>query len=430
MRYDVLDILENNRCKRKTRFKRASGLGNQVQHRQRFARLLAYTPGLKNSRRRIAVSNEQYNANHAGLQVRKGAHAFNFCNHDRTGILMSVTKSQQITIIRAAKGRENPYFMMLREIPQRLDLSYEAAGMLSYLLSKPNDWKIVPANLKRQGCGRDKVYRILGELREAGYLHLSDQRQTDGTFQAGEYLLYEQPYTEKPDTAEPDTEKPTLHNRESTDKRETEKEKESAARDVSAFDAAGDTSAFEEFVDTLDIEESAAPVTPPATPKRFDALQEAVCIAFQDRHKGERLKPGKWPGRLGAFLTGVVTSAGKGTKWEEYRVHEPPMTPPEIIGLGAWYYEHPKYGKDGEGVATLPTTPETLAERVEEFRASSNHASYVETGTRTLHILRNRQSQPVQVEEDAPQTPEQAAMAAQIQERIRQIAEQKGRVKS
>lgn len=364
---------------------------------------------------------------------------------------MSASQATDITIIRAAKGRDNPYFMMLRETSQRIDLSYEAAGMLTYLLSKPDDWKIVPATLKRKGCGRDKVYRILGELREAGYLHLSDQRQSDGTFTAGEYLLYEQPHTENPDADKPDTVKPTLHNRDSTEERETEeKEKESAARAFSAFDAPDDVSsgvevvvedasAFKEFVDTLDIE-TAAPEDvvlqpeapddsdgPPVKAKRFDELQEAVCIAFKDRHKNENLKPGKWPGRLGAFLTGVVTPAGKDTKWETYRIHEPPMTPPEIIGLGAWYYEHPSYGKHGDGKATLPISPQTLSERVEEFRASASHSSYVEDGKRTLHILRNRQSQQP-TSDDANEEAE--LVYVDVEAEIRRIAEMKGRKQS
>lgn len=42
--------------------------------------------------------------------------------------------------------------------------------MLTYLLSQPDDWAIGVDSLIRDGCGRDQVYRILKELRDAGHL--------------------------------------------------------------------------------------------------------------------------------------------------------------------------------------------------------------------------------------------------------------------
>lgn len=127
------------------------------------------------------------------------------------------------TIIRRERGRENPYFLMARDIPQNKTLSYEAIGMAAYFLSKPDNWQIIVGDLIRGGAGRDKVYRVLRELRGAGYLHREEKRNERGRFEYGDYVftelpLPEKPDTEKPNTVKPDTENPPLHSRESTDK--------------------------------------------------------------------------------------------------------------------------------------------------------------------------------------------------------------------
>lgn len=50
-------------------------------------------------------------------------------------------------------------------------LSFEALGVLVYLLAKPNDWCVSLGDLRRRGgIGRDKAYRILNELMEVGYI--------------------------------------------------------------------------------------------------------------------------------------------------------------------------------------------------------------------------------------------------------------------
>ncbi len=51
-------------------------------------------------------------------------------------------------------------------------LTPEALGVLCYLLSRPDNWEVYPAQLSKRfrGCGRDKTYRILNELIECGYV--------------------------------------------------------------------------------------------------------------------------------------------------------------------------------------------------------------------------------------------------------------------
>lgn len=112
-------------------------------------------------------------------------------------------------------------------------ISYEARGLLGYVLVKPNNWRVHVADLARnagdrvgedgtvkQGCGRERVYRILAELRAAGYLSHSQERGPDGRLLEGEYVItdapaptvYDQPQSGNPDTAEPDAVEPDAGN--------------------------------------------------------------------------------------------------------------------------------------------------------------------------------------------------------------------------
>lgn len=97
-----------------------------------------------------------------------------------------------MTIVRSKKSKN---FLILDKaclISPRLSL--KAKGLLSLILSFPDDWVIHPKQLL-QYCrdGRDAVYSGLKELEEAGYLVYHQSRSQEGQFEAGEYLVYERP---------------------------------------------------------------------------------------------------------------------------------------------------------------------------------------------------------------------------------------------
>lgn len=73
--------------------------------------------------------------------------------------------------IRRAK-HETDFFVCVRSVPQNTALSYEAVGMLTYLLSKPDTWDIRIGNLIREDCKETKVRTILKELRKTGHVRL------------------------------------------------------------------------------------------------------------------------------------------------------------------------------------------------------------------------------------------------------------------
>ncbi|RIH81278.1 hypothetical protein Mterra_03273 [Calidithermus terrae] len=100
-------------------------------------------------------------------------------------------------------------------------LSWEALGMLAYLVSKPADWQVRVADLtRRPGSGRDRTYRILEELARNGYLERRQLKDARGRFTGWEYLVHDEsqdpppsppsPRPENPDTAGPYPAKPEL----------------------------------------------------------------------------------------------------------------------------------------------------------------------------------------------------------------------------
>lgn len=106
--------------------------------------------------------------------------------------------NKQVRITRAQHSTENPYFLMARATAQDERLSFEARGLLAYLLSKPDGWEVKVFDLT-QNCGENRVYRILKELRSNGYMTFQRTRGEDGHFNGGVYQVYETPRDENPD---------------------------------------------------------------------------------------------------------------------------------------------------------------------------------------------------------------------------------------
>ena len=96
-------------------------------------------------------------------------------------------------------------------------LSWQAQGLLSYLLSKPDNWSISPEQLTNVTKGtfkttaRSGVYAILKELREIGYITMT--KKSSGEV---DYFIHDEPYLHntdmgiKPDLHKPDMDKPDL----------------------------------------------------------------------------------------------------------------------------------------------------------------------------------------------------------------------------
>ena len=74
------------------------------------------------------------------------------------------------------------------------NLSWKAKGILLYLLSRPDDWRIYETELnKHSSDGRDSLRTGIKELEEAGYIHRTRRRNEKGQLREYEYQVFEQP---------------------------------------------------------------------------------------------------------------------------------------------------------------------------------------------------------------------------------------------
>lgn len=103
-------------------------------------------------------------------------------------------------------------------------LSWKATAILTYLLSKPNDWTVYVKQLaKAKKDGIKAVYSGIKELKEFGYIEHKFIHGEDGKIQHGEYIVHEEPidvetlfnrepepYTQKGDTVKGNAENGTL----------------------------------------------------------------------------------------------------------------------------------------------------------------------------------------------------------------------------
>ena len=111
------------------------------------------------------------------------------------------------TIIRAP--RRHRFVILDQQAVEDTRLSWAARGLLAYLLSRPDDWRVLINDLRKRGdLERDGIYKLLRELRDTGYVQFLRYRDEQGRIRGGTYLVQEiptSPHPDLPDTAEPDT---------------------------------------------------------------------------------------------------------------------------------------------------------------------------------------------------------------------------------
>ena len=91
-------------------------------------------------------------------------------------------------------------------------LSLKAKGLLSQMLSLPDDWDYTLqglAQINKESI--DAIREAVRELERAGYIKRSRERDERGCLRGTVYTIYEQPHAE-PTPEEPTQEKPALDN--------------------------------------------------------------------------------------------------------------------------------------------------------------------------------------------------------------------------
>lgn len=115
--------------------------------------------------------------------------------------------------------RNKGYTVMSNHHLRNKDLTLKAKGLLSQMLSLPEDWDYTLAGLSH--INREKIDAIreaVRELERAGYIIRSRERDEKGRLRGADYVIYEQPpisdlpTLENPILDNPTLEKPTQDN--------------------------------------------------------------------------------------------------------------------------------------------------------------------------------------------------------------------------
>ena len=109
--------------------------------------------------------------------------------------------------------RTRDYTVMSNHHLRNGKLSLKAKGLLSMMLSLPEDWNYTTRGLAAI-CkeGVDAIGGALRELETAGYIVRHQLRDRQGRISDTEYVIYEQPQPKNPDTPQPDTASPDTGN--------------------------------------------------------------------------------------------------------------------------------------------------------------------------------------------------------------------------
>ena len=93
--------------------------------------------------------------------------------------------------------KENNYTKVSNHYLRDESLSFQAKGLLTLMLSLPEDWDYTIAGLtKFTSDGRVCVANTIRELEEHGYIKRRQNRGENGAFAQNEYWIYEVPQTE------------------------------------------------------------------------------------------------------------------------------------------------------------------------------------------------------------------------------------------
>ena len=109
--------------------------------------------------------------------------------------------------------RTRDYTVMSNHHLRDKALSLKSKGLLSMMLSLPEDWNYTTRGLAKI-CkeGVDAIGGALRELESAGYIVRHQMRDRQGRICDTEYVIYEQPQPKEPDTPQPDTASPDTEN--------------------------------------------------------------------------------------------------------------------------------------------------------------------------------------------------------------------------
>lgn len=116
------------------------------------------------------------------------------------------------------RTKKNANFTIIdNEILKNLEMSFEAKGLLCYILSLPDDWVLHTSQIMSQfKIGRTYLQRCFNEIEAAGYMiKVGMVKGVKGRFEGYSYMFYDEPkgkQLDSPHTQNPHTVKPHTAN--------------------------------------------------------------------------------------------------------------------------------------------------------------------------------------------------------------------------
>ncbi len=103
-----------------------------------------------------------------------------------------MTTTSDIFVVRGTFERD--FVILSRHTAQDDALSWAARGVLTYLLSLPEGWRVNLTELQTHGdIGRDALRRVMRELEGRGYLARQNSRGRDGRMRGNVFFIYGAP---------------------------------------------------------------------------------------------------------------------------------------------------------------------------------------------------------------------------------------------
>lgn len=109
--------------------------------------------------------------------------------------------------------KNNDFTVMSKHHLRNKELSLKAKGLLTLMLSLPDEWDysvLGLASLSKDG--KDSIMSTLDELKRHGYLTMTMVRNDKGHIEGWTYDVFEQPNMENPDSEKPYAENPNTEN--------------------------------------------------------------------------------------------------------------------------------------------------------------------------------------------------------------------------
>lgn len=100
-----------------------------------------------------------------------------------------------MSIVRIQHDKDRPYVQINKKFLENPNLSWAAKGLLSYLISRPDNWRVSVSHLSKiyngKGGGEKAIYTILKELKEQGYCEYIQDKAEKGHYAKVEYVISE-----------------------------------------------------------------------------------------------------------------------------------------------------------------------------------------------------------------------------------------------